>query len=246
MKVGLFVPCYIDQFYPNVAVSTLQLLEKLGMDVEFPLNQTCCGQPMANSGCEDDAEKTAALFVKNFKDCEYIVCPSGSCTLHVRDHYKHFTMDAAERKTCENTYELCEFLVKVLKIEKLESNFPHKVGLHLSCHGLRGMRLGKPSETVEEDFSFMRDLLDMVKGIELVELARKDECCGFGGTFAVSEEAVSVKMGTDRTRDHIQSGAEVITGGDMSCLMHMEGLLNRQKQPVKVMHIAEILNGNRG
>ena len=147
------------------------------------------------------------------------------------------------KKVRAKTYELCEFLVDVLKVEHIEAEFPHKVGLHLSCHGLRGMRLGQSSEIVGQDFSKMRGLLEKVKGIELIELDRKDECCGFGGTFAVTEEAVSVKMGKDRVADHVRHGAEVLTGGDMSCLMHLGGIISRKDQPLKVMHIAEILNG---
>ena len=243
MKVALFIPCYVDQFYPNVGDATLELLEKLGVEVDFPLNQTCCGQPMANSGCEQDGTGAAHLFVKNFKDYDYIVGPTGSCVLHVREHFNKIPQTDDVKKVREKTYELCEFLVDVLKVDHLEATFPYKVGLHSSCHGLRGMRLAQSSEVVGADFSKMRFLLEKVKGIELIELDRKDECCGFGGTFAVTEEAVSVKMGKDRVADHVRHGAEVLTGGDMSCLMHMGGIISRKNQKVKVMHIAEILNG---
>ncbi|MBT28405.1 MAG: Fe-S oxidoreductase [Thalassobius sp.] len=243
MKVALFIPCYVDQFYPNVGIATLELLEKLGVEVDFPLDQTCCGQPMANSGCETDGIGAANLFVENFKDYDYIVGPTGSCVLHVRDHFNKIQQTEEVKKVRAKTYELCEFLVDVLKVEHIEAEFPHKVGLHLSCHGLRGMRLGQSSEIVGQDFSKMRGLLEKVKGIELIELDRKDECCGFGGTFAVTEEAVSVKMGKDRVADHVRHGAEVLTGGDMSCLMHLGGIISRKDQPLKVMHIAEILNG---
>jgi L-lactate dehydrogenase complex protein LldE len=139
-------------------------------------------------------------------------------------------------------YELTEFLTDVLKIEKLEARFAHKVGIHQSCHGQRGLKLSQMSELMAPPFSKPERLLKMVAGIELIELDRKDECCGFGGTFCVAEEAVSVKMGKDRVTDHLIHGAEYITGADMSCLMHMEGILRRQQSPVKVVHIAEILN----
>jgi len=244
MKVGLFIPCYVDQFYPGCAIATLELLEKLGCDVDYPLDQTCCGQPMANSGCEGESKKTAELFVKNFQDYDYIVGPSGSCVMHVREHYHILERSPEVIHVREKTFELCEFLHDILKVEQLEASFPHKVGLHLSCHGQRGMRMASSSEIVGPEFSKMKALLNMVKDIELIELDRKDECCGFGGTFAVSEEAVSAKMGKDRVSDHLRNGAEVMTGGDMSCLMHMEGLIRRKKQPIKIMHIAEILNGN--
>lgn len=249
MKVGLFVPCYIDQFYPQVAQATLELLEKQGVAVEVPLEQTCCGQPMANSGCEIDSIPASQHFVKLFADYDYVVGPSGSCVLHVRDHYHLLEQTPAVKKVRQRTYELCEFLTDILKLpvkgQHFSTPFPHRVGLHLSCHGQRGMRMAQSSELVGGDFSKMRDLLQLVDDIDLVDLERKDECCGFGGTFAVSEEAVSVKMGIDRIRDHEKQAVEVITGGDVSCLMHMEGIIRRQKKPIRVMHIAEILNGNQ-
>jgi L-lactate dehydrogenase complex protein LldE len=236
MKVGLFIPCYVEQFYPHVAIATLELLEKLGVEVEYPLRQTCCGQPMANSGYEIFGEGAAALFIENFGAFDYIVTPSGSCALHAKEHIL--------KENHPKIFELCEFLTDVLKAENIQASFPYKVGLHASCHGLRGLRLAKPSEIVGPDFNKPLSLLEKVKDIQLVDLVRKDECCGFGGTFAVFEEAVSVSMGKDRIQDHREQGVEVITGADMSCLMHMEGLLSREKSPIKVMHIAEILNGN--
>ena len=238
MRVGLFIPCYVDQFYPSAAIATMQLLEKYDVEVVYPLNQTCCGQPMANSGYENYGEDTTALFLKNFGDFEYIVAPSGSCTLHVKEHV------LPEGAFRPQIFELCEFLTDVLKVEEIESSYPFKVGLHSSCHGLRGLGLARPSEIMAPDFDKPRSLLEKVKGIEIVTLSRKDECCGFGGTFAVFEEAVSVCMGNDRIRDHERQGVEVITSADMSCLMHMEGLLKRNNSPIKVRHIAEILNGN--
>ncbi|MFT2010466.1 (Fe-S)-binding protein [Pontibacter sp. 13R65] len=243
MKVGLFIPCYIDQFYPQVAVATLQLLEKLGVDVDYPLQQTCCGQPMANSGFSHYTQGCDSLFVKNFTGYDYIVAPSGSCVLHIKDHLHDDKNQAAADQIRSRIYELCEFLTDVLQVKELQASFPHKVGFHVSCHGQRGLHLSQMSELNAEDFSKPGYLLGLVKDIELVQLNRKDECCGFGGTFCVSEEAVSVKMGKDRVQDHLEHGAEYITGGDVSCLMHMEGILKRQKSGVKVLHIAEILNG---
>lgn len=244
MKIGLFIPCYVDQFYPQVAIATLQLLEKLGVEVDYPLNQTCCGQPMANSGFEKYAKGCDSLFVKNFSGYDYIVAPSGSCVLHIKEHLHDDKNPAAAHQIQTRIYELCEFLTDILKVEALSASFPHKVGFHISCHGQRGLHLSQMSELVAEDYSKPGYLLNLVKDIELIPLNRKDECCGFGGTFCVSEEAVSVKMGKDRVQDHLLNGAEYITGGDVSCLMHMEGILNRQKSKVKVLHIAEILNGN--
>ena len=244
MRVGLFIPCYVDQFYPQVGMATVELLEQLGVDVEFPESQTCCGQPMANTGCVEEARPLAELYFKTFREYSHIVCPSGSCAAMVRRHYGAFREDRKEfRDVCERTYELCEFLVDILQVENLDVAFSHRVGLHQSCHGLRELRMGSCSERMEDEFSKPRKLLEMVKGIELVQLSRPDECCGFGGTFAVAEEAVSCRMGQDRVADHKSAGAEVITAADMSCLMHMSGLIRRQREPLQVMHVAEILAG---
>lgn len=242
MKVGLFIPCYIDQFYPQVGIATLQLLEKLGCEVDYPKGQTCCGQPMANSGYEHLTHACNSLFVDHFASYDYIVGPSGSCVLHIKEHLHDPEKEATAGEIRKRIYELTEFLTDVLHIKSLPAIFPYKVGLHQSCHGQRGLGLAQMSELVASPFSKPEQLLRMVSGLEMVELDRKDECCGFGGTFCVTEEAVSVKMGKDRITDHVKHGAEVITGTDVSCLMHLEGILRRQGAAIKVMHIAEILN----
>lgn len=243
MTVGLFVPCYIDQFYPEVAIASLRLLEKVGCDVVYPTEQTCCGQPMANAGYERESTSTARHFVYNFATCEYIVAPSGSCVLHVREHYDVLEQTEAVRHVRCGTYELCQFLTDVIQVDRLDAEFPYRVGLHASCHGLRGLHLARPSEIQAPSFDKVGALLGLVDGVELVDVDRPDECCGFGGTFAVTEEAVSVRMGRDRVADHLTNGAEVITGTDMSCLMHLGGLARRQRMPIRVMHVAQILNG---
>ncbi|MGN8069287.1 (Fe-S)-binding protein [Mucilaginibacter sp. 22184] len=242
MKVALFVPCYVDQFYPKAAIATLELLEKLGVEVHYPKNQTCCGQPMANSGYEHLTAGCNSLFVDNFSGYDYIVCPSGSCTLHIKEHLHSPEKEEQAVDIRKRVYELTEFLIDVLQVKELKSHFPYKVGLHQSCHGLRGLRISQMSELVAPAFSKPAQLLDMVQGLELVPLSRQDDCCGFGGTFCVVEEAVSSKMGKDRVEDHIEHGAQYITSADLSCLMHMEGILRRQKSDVKVIHVAEILN----
>jgi len=244
MNVGLFIPCYVDQFYPGAAIATLQLLEKLGVTVSYPKNQTCCGQPMANSGFEHLTGGCNELFIKNFAEFDYIVAPSGSCVLHIKEHLHSHEHEAAATSISSKIYELSSFLTDVLKVESLPSRFPFKVGVHQSCHGQRGLHLSQMSELVAPPFSKPDRLLRMVKGIEIVPLNRIDECCGFGGTFCVAEEAVSAKMGKDRVEDHLIHGAEFITGVDMSCLMHMEGILNRRGSKVKVLHLAEILNAD--
>ena len=242
MKVGLFIPCYVDQFYPGAAIATLQLLEKLGVDVVYPPKQTCCGQPMANSGFEHLTKGCNELFIKNFQEFDYIVAPSGSCVLHIRDHLHDDENPGAAESISHKIYELTAFLTDVLKVKNLNARFPHRVGIHQSCHGQRGLHISSMTELVAPEFSKPQSLLNMVQDIDLIHLNRKDECCGFGGTFCVTEEAVSVKMGKDRVADHLEHGAEYITGVDMSCLMHMEGILHRQGSKVKVIHIAEILN----
>ena len=240
--IGLFIPCYIDQFYPHVGVATLELLQKLGLNVQYPLKQTCCGQPLANSGAEKKAIKTYQNFVANFCSFDYVVSPSGSCVYHVREHYNILEQTEEVIRVRKNTYELCEFITDVLKIDDLGARFPHKVGLHQSCHGLRGLKLGKSSEIISERNSKVLQLLGKVKDIELINLDREDECCGFGGTFSILEPDVSVKMGKTRIKDHEKNGAEIITATDMSCLMHLEGIIRRNGKPLIVKHIAEILN----
>ena len=244
MTVGLFVPCYVNQFYPGAAIATLQLLEKLGVEVVYPTEQTCCGQPMANSGFQHLTPGCEDLFIKNFSGpFDYVVAPSASCVLHVKEHLHSETEPSKALHIRGKIFELVEFLTDVLKIDRLDSSFPYRVGIHHSCHGLRGLHLAQMSELNAPDFSKPVRLLNMVKGLEVVNLDRADECCGFGGTFCVSEEAVSVKMGKDRVSDHEKNGAQYITSSDLSCLMHMEGLINRNKSALKVIHIAEILNG---
>ncbi len=244
-NIGLFIPCYIDQFYPQVGIATLELLEKIGLNVIYPVKQTCCGQPLANSGAEHEAVPVCQNFVRNFSQFDYIVSPSGSCVYYVREHYNILEQTDEVVRVRKNTFELCEFIVDILGMDDLKIEYPHKVGIHQSCHGLRGLKLGMPSELVARQFSKVHQLLEKANGIEIVNLDRKDECCGFGGTFSVREPEVSVKMGKERIRDHQINGAEVITATDMSCLMHLEGIIRRQKWDTKVVHIAEILNSNR-
>ena len=244
MQVALFIPCYIDQLYPNVGIATLQLLEKLGCDVTFPLEQTCCGQPMANSGFASSSNGCDTNFVKNFSSFDYIVAPSGSCVLHVKEHLKDEAHPEKAVQIRKNIYELTEFLTDVLKVESINASFPYKVGLHNSCHGQRGLGLSSMTERMLPQFSKPEQLLSMVKGIQLSKPKRNDECCGFGGTFCVFEEAVSVKMGKDRIAEHDDNDVDYITGGDTSCLMHLEGILRRQGSRVRTIHIAEILNSS--
>ncbi|HET6923507.1 MAG TPA: (Fe-S)-binding protein, partial [Anaeromyxobacteraceae bacterium] len=231
---------------PEVGLAALRVLRRTGARVEFPREQTCCGQPMANAGCAAEARPLAERFLRLFDRFDQVVAPSGSCVSMVRHHFRELLGERTDlEKVASRTFELCEWLVDVARVARVEGEFRRKVGLHRSCHGLRELRLGKSSETVGAPFDKVRQLLAPLEGIELVDLARPDECCGFGGTFAVAEEAVSCLMGRDRLADHQKAGAEVITGVDMSCLMHLDGLARREERRIEVMHVARILEGAR-
>jgi L-lactate dehydrogenase complex protein LldE len=242
MRVALFVPCYVDQLWPQAGLAAVRVLERHGAEVVFPEEQTCCGQPMANAGIAAAVEPLARRFLEIFGGFDAVVCPSGSCTSMVRNHYDPFLAGAPGFDRLKaRTYELCEFLVDVLGVKAAEGRFAHKVALHQSCHGLRELGLGVSSERLLPRTNKVEGLLRSLGGIDLVPLSRADECCGFGGTFAVAEEAVSVLMGRDRIADHSRAGAEIVTGTDVSCLMHLEGLARREKSPLKFMHVAEVL-----
>lgn len=244
MKIGLFIPCYMNELYPQACKATLKVLENLELNVEYPMEQTCCGQPMANSGCAKDVKALAHHFVETFKEYDYIVAPSGSCVAMVKEHYAEFFEDNSDyEKVKTSIYEICEFLHDIVKVEAFNVSFPYKVGVHNSCHGHRELKVASCTELNIPYFSKLKNLLSKVKDIEIITLDRDDECCGFGGTFAVSEDAISAAMGKDRIADHLRNEAQIMTGADMSCLMHMEGLINRNNEPLKVMHIAQILAG---
>ena len=244
MKVALFVPCYINDFYPEAALAALDVLEKLGCEVIYPKNQSCCGQPFLNNGLVDEARKLADRFVDTFYDYDYIVSPGSSCISAVKHRYEGVTSDLRYPEMRSRLYELFEFLHDIIGVEnlKFDNAFPHRVGLHNSCHALRELDLASPSELNIPHFSKIKAVLSKVEGIEIIEPSR-DECCGFGGTFSTSEEAVSAMMGRDRIEDHLRNGVEIITGVDNSCLMHMEGLAKRDGTKVKFVHAAQILAG---
>jgi L-lactate dehydrogenase complex protein LldE len=244
MHIGLFVPCYIDAFFPEVGIATLELLERLGCQVDYPRDQTCCGQPMANSGFNADCADTEALFVRNFTGFDYVVCPSGSCVHHVRENFDAIPQTDAVTAVRARTFELVEFLHDILKVQAFPwARFPHRVGLHNACGTLRRLGHASTSELHVPAFSKPLDLLSKVEGISFAEPARPDECCGFGGTFSVFEEAVSARMGYDKVADHARAGAEYIVSADSSCLMHQQGCAERIGVPVRFIHIAQILNG---
>ena len=241
MKIGLFIPCYVDALYPEVGVATYKLLTSLGLDVDYPLEQTCCGQPMANAGFEKMADKLAKSFDEKFADYDYVVAPSASCAAFVKINYPRLLKGKHECQTSKKIMDVVEFLHDIVKPTSLPSRFPHVVSVHNSCHGVRELGLSSPSERNIPSFSKIKDLLQLVQGITVKEPERVDECCGFGGMFSVEEQAVSVQMGTDKIERHMATGAEYITGPDSSCLMHMQGIAKRLNKPVKFIHVVQIL-----
>lgn len=245
MKVGLFIPCYVNAVYPQVGIATYKLLKSLDVDVDYPLDQTCCGQPMANAGFEKDATKMALRFEELFQSYDVVVGPSASCVAFVKENYNHILRPTGHIcQTTQKTRDVCEFLHDDLKINHLPSSFPHKVSLHNSCHGVRELHLSSPSERGIPYYNKVRNLLALVEGIEVCEPKRIDECCGFGGMYSVEEPEVSTCMGHDKVMDHISTGAEYITGSDSSCLMHMQGVIDREKLAIKTIHAVEILAAN--
>lgn len=241
MKIGLFIPCYVDALFPEVGVATYKLLTSLGLDVDYPLNQTCCGQPMANAGFETMGKTMAKRLDETFARYDYVVAPSASCAAFVKINYPRILKGEHECLTSKKIMDVVEFLHDVVKPTKLKAKFPHVVSIHNSCHGVRELGLSSPSERNIPRYSKIKDLLALVEGITVKEPERVDECCGFGGMFSIEEPAVSVQMGTDKVMRHIETGAEFITGPDSSCLMHMQGIAKRKHLPIKFIHVAQIL-----
>ncbi len=239
MKIGLFIPCYVDAVYPEVGMATYKLLKHLGLDVTYPQGQTCCGQPMANGGFEKQAVPLAQKFEEKFQGFDYIVAPSVSCTAFIRLNYPRLLNHDCQ--TAKKAMDVVEFLHDVVKVNQPLGKFPHKVSLHNSCHGVRELGLSSPSEQHVKKFNKIKDLLELVEGISVVEPERSDECCGFGGMFSVEETAISAQMGKDKLERHIQTGAEYITGPDCSCLMHMAGIAKKQGLKIEFKHVVEIL-----
>lgn len=241
MKIGLFIPCYVDALYPEVGVATYKLLKSLGLDVAYPLDQTCCGQPMANAGFENMAGKIADSFDEKFAGFDYVVAPSASCTAFVKLYHPRLAKGHHECLTSKKIMDVVEFIHDVVKPSSFKASFPHVVSVHNSCHGVRELGLSSPSERNVPQFNKIIDLLRMVDGITIREPERKDECCGFGGMFSVEEPDVSTRMGEDKIARHMATGAEYITGPDSSCLMHMQGIARKENKPIKFIHVVQIL-----
>lgn len=244
-KIGLFIPCYINAVSPEVGIACYKLLKSLGLDVDYPLDQTCCGQPMANGGYEGKSLQLAERFERLFLAYDYIVGPSASCVAFVKEfHPGILGREPHECHSVQYIYDIAEFLHDIVQPERFPSRFPHTVSLHNSCHGVRELGLSAPSERTMPYFNKVRALLEKVEGIMVKEPERIDECCGFGGLFSVEEPDVSGCMGHDKVRDHMATGAEYITGADSSCLMHMQGVIDREHLPIQTIHFLQILTAN--
>ncbi len=237
------VTCLNDALFPDVGKATVRLLRRLGVDVAFPDGQTCCGQPMVNTGYVDEAVPAVSAFVDAFEGFDHVVTPSGSCAGSARHQHSLVArrsgdagLATAVADVSPRVLELSEFLVDVLGVTDVGASFPHTVTYHPTCHSLRMLGVG------DRPLSLLRE----VRGIRLVDLPDAQSCCGFGGTFAVKNPDTSIAMGSDKARHVVDSGAEVLVAGDSSCLMHIGGLLSRQRSGVRTMHLAEVLAATEG
>jgi L-lactate dehydrogenase complex protein LldE len=237
MRVSLFVTCLVDQLWPSIGTSTVEVLRRAGCTVEFDPRQTCCGQPAFNTGYRTEARTLAERFIAVFEEsnADAVVSPSGSCTAMVRHFHELFEDDAGlsrrARRLAEQTHELSAFLVNVLKVEELGASFEGKVTWHDACHGLRDLGLHREP----------RRLIEKVRGVELVEIPNADSCCGFGGTFSVKYPEISIAI-LDQKIDAIESaGVDAVISADASCLMQIGGRLSRKGSKVRAMHLAELL-----
>lgn len=235
MKVQIFIPCFIDQLYPETAFNMVKVLEKACCDVEYNTNQTCCGQPAFNAGFCDDAKKVAAKFITDFDTVDYVVAPSASCVGFVKNYYAGLFDNSSQHNQVKNLstriFEFSEFLTSVLKIENFSAELNVKATYHDSCAALRECKIKEGP----------RKLLQRVKGLELVEMNETETCCGFGGTFAVKFGAISAAMADQKIKNALLTGATHIISTDLSCLMHLQGIITKNDFPLTTMHIADVL-----
>jgi L-lactate dehydrogenase complex protein LldE len=236
MKVSLFIPCFVDLCFPRVGISIVEILERLGHEIDFHEEQTCCGQPAFNSGYWEETRKVARPVLKHFADAEVVVIPSGSCGAMLKVFYPELFKDtpqyAAAKMLAAKIFEFSDFLVNKLGVTDLGARFPGKVTIHDGCHGLR--ELGTKQQP--------RKLLANVKDLELVEMTEAETCCGFGGTFSAKFPMISTAMGEVKCASAIETGADFLVSNDASCNMHIQGLLDRQGKPLRTIHLAEVLN----
>jgi L-lactate dehydrogenase complex protein LldE len=244
VRVALFVPCYVDQLAPNVAAATVRVLRRVGCEVSYDPDQTCCGQPLLTLGAGAAAARVARAHLERFAGADAVVCPSGSCVATVRERFSELAVgdDTAGRAVRRVTFELGEFLVRQLGVTDVGAAFPHRVALLASCHGLRDLGLGVPSEHAGalRAAGTTEALLAAVRGLDLV-LPERDECCGFGGAFSVKAPELSARMGRARVRALAATGAEFVVSTDTSCLLHLDGIRRRSGEGPRPIHLAEIL-----
>lgn len=235
IKVQLFIPCFVDQLFPETGMNMVKVLEKLGCEVYYNPKQTCCGQPAFNAGYWDEAASVAKKFINDFEGDGYVVSPSGSCTGFVRNSYDKLLANSSahvkNQALNKRVYEFTEFLIEVLKVEDLGASFEGKATYHDACGALRECGIKEAP----------RKLLSHVKGLELVEMKEAETCCGFGGTFAVKYEPISVGMAQTKVQSALDAGVEYIISTDVSCLMHVQGYIDKTGKPLKCLHIADVL-----
>jgi L-lactate dehydrogenase complex protein LldE len=235
MKVQISIPCFVDQLYPQTAFNMIKVLEKAGCDVDYNPNQTCCGQPAFNAGFQAEAKKVAAKFINDFDTTDFVVAPSASCVGFVRNYYAELFANSSQHNLVKNLssriFEFTEFLTQILKVDHFGASFSSKVTYHDSCAGLRECKIKQGP----------RQLLQNVSGLELIEMAETDACCGFGGTFAVKFDDISYAMAEQKLQHASDSGANCIVSTDLSCLMHLQGVIDKKSLPLTTMHIADVL-----
>ncbi len=235
MRITLFIPCFVDLISPQAGISIVQILEQLGHEIDYPEELGCCGQPPFNSGYWDEAREAARPVLSRLRDADAVVIASGSCGAMLKVFYRELFHGQPEEAEAEalaaKCWEFTDFVVNKLGVTDLGASFPHKVTYHDGCHGLRELGLKKPA----------RQLLEKVQGLELVEMTEAETCCGFGGTFATKFPMISTAMGEVKCASARETRAEFMVSADSSCLMHLRGLLDRQQQPLKTIHLAEVL-----
>jgi L-lactate dehydrogenase complex protein LldE len=235
MTVQLFIPCFVDQLYPQTAFNMAKVLEKAGCKVQYNVNQTCCGQPAFNAGFWSDSKEVCTKFIKDFSGADYIVAPSASCVGFVRNYYPKLFDNSSYHNDVKDLqkriFEFSEFMINVLKVEKVGARFHAKATYHDSCAGLRECRIKQEPRT----------LLAHVEGLELVEMNDVETCCGFGGTFAVKFDPISIGMADQKAGNAKATGARCIISTDLSCLMHIDGYIRKQNMGIETMHIADVL-----
>ena len=235
MNVHVFIPCFIDQLYPTAGFNTIKVLEKAGCTVTYNQDQTCCGQPAFNAGYWGESREVCNKFINDFSGADHIVVPSASCTGFIKNYYSKIYDNASNQKDIkglqDKVYELSDFLVNVLNIQDLGAQFDGVATYHDSCAALRECKIKNEP----------RQLLEKVKGLKLIELQDNETCCGFGGTFAVKFEGISVAMGEQKVQNIVKTNADYLISTDLSCLMHIGGVMEKMDLPVKSLHLADVL-----